>query len=60
MYQILFSNPTPEFALNELAKQQTQRESEDKKIKEDSEAFLSKLSGQDREELLKIRDIFFK
>ena len=58
--KILFSNPTPEFALNELAKQQAQRELEEQKAKENSEAFLSKFSGQDREELLKIRDIFFK
>jgi len=58
--KILFSNPTPDFSVNELTKQQARRESEEQKAKEDSEDFLSKFSRRDREGLLKIRDRFFK
>jgi len=58
--KILFSNPTPDFALNELAKQQAQRELEDQKAKERANILLSKLTTQEEAKLLKIAEKFFK
>lgn len=50
--RILFSNPNPEFSINELTKQQEQRELQDLKAKERTNIVLSRLAAQDKEERL--------
>lgn len=57
--KILLSNPTADFALNELAKQQKQKTVEEQKNTEQTQKFLSQLSEQDRKKLFKLVDNYF-
>jgi len=52
--KILLSNPTPEFALNELEKVRKLKESEEKERQARADEFFNKLTGEGKSELLKL------
>lgn len=58
--KILLSNPNPDFSIDMLAKQQEERVLKELKTQERAIDFLSDLTAQDREELLKTVEKFFK
>ncbi len=51
--KILLSNPTPEFAQNELEKVRKLKEREEKEKKARADEFFNKLTGEGKSELLK-------
>lgn len=56
--RILFSNPSPEFSLHELAKKQKNIGIENAKANEQAQLFLDRLTAKDREDILKLADKF--
>ncbi len=52
--KILFSNPTPEFAQNELEKVRKLKEREEKERQARADEFFNKLTGEGKSELLKL------
>lgn len=58
--KILFSNPTPEFAIKKLTEQQEKKAKNDQEAKEQRERFLNNLTDSEKEKLSAMIDTFFK
>ncbi len=58
--KILFSNPTPEFAIKKLTKQQQKKAQNEQEAKERRQRFLNNLTDNEKKKLSAMIDTFFK